>query len=125
MIFDFIWSYKKHLISKEQLLLPKELGGMGVVNVRLKIKAQRIKFITRLLNSEGDGLCKSLAEYFLGIYKYLNINIHILKCKIINRKENFKSIPNIYLEMLVALTDLDLSRDTESVQYCTNLFTIM
>ena len=29
MIFDFIWSYKKHLISKEQLQLPKELGGMG------------------------------------------------------------------------------------------------
>ena len=47
MIFDFIWSYKKHLISKEQLQLPKELGGMGIVNVRLKIKAQRIKFITR------------------------------------------------------------------------------
>ena len=46
MIFDFIWLYKKHLISKEQLQLPKELGGMGVVNVRLKIKAQRIKFIT-------------------------------------------------------------------------------
>ena len=89
---------------------------MEVVNVRLKIKAQRIKFKTRLLNSEGDGLWKSLADYFLGTYKNLNINTHILKCKIINRKENFKSIPNIYWEMLVAWTDLDLSRDTESVQ---------
>ena len=89
---------------------------MGVVNVRLKIKAQRIKFITRLLNSEGDGLWKSLAEYFLSTYKNLNINTHILKRKIINRKENFKSIPNIYLEMLVAWTYLELSRDTESVQ---------
>ena len=116
MIFDFIWSYKKHLISKEQLQLPKELGGMGVVNVRSKIKAQRIKFITRLLNSEGEGAWKSLAEYFLGKYRNLNINTHILKCKIINRKANFKSIPNIYREMLIAWTDLDLSRDTESVQ---------
>ena len=69
MIFDFIWSHKKHLISKEQLQLPKELGGMGVVNVRLKIKAQRIKFIIRLLNAEGVGSWKSLAEYFLGKYK--------------------------------------------------------
>ena len=34
MIFDFIWSYIKHLISKEQLQLPKELG------VQVKIKAQ-------------------------------------------------------------------------------------
>ena len=89
---------------------------MGVVNVRLKTKAQRIKFITRLLNAEGEGSWKSLAEHFLGKYKYLNINTHILECKIINKKENFKSIPNIYLKMLIAWTDLDLSRDTESVQ---------
>ena len=105
MIFDFIWSYKKHL------QLPKELGGMGVVNVRSKIKAQRIKFITRLLNSEGGGgggAWKSLAEFFLGQYRNLNINTHILKYKIINRKANFKSIPNIYREMLIAWTDLDL-----------------
>ena len=89
---------------------------MGVVNVRLKIKAQRIKFITRLLNSKKERSWKSLAEYFLGKYKNLNINTHILKCKIINTKENFKSIQNIYREMLIAWTDLDLSRDKESVQ---------
>ena len=65
---------------------------MGVVNVRLKIKAQRIKFITRLLNYEGDGLWKSLAEYFLGTYKNLNINTHILKCKIINLPGNVSSL---------------------------------
>ena len=94
---------------------------MEVVNVRLKIKAQRIKFITRLLNSEGDGSWKSLAEYFLGKSKNLNINTHILKCKIINRKENFKSIPNIYREMLIAWTDLDLSRDTESIPLHSNV----
>ena len=89
---------------------------MGVVNVRSKIKAQRIKFITRLLNSEGEGTWKSLAEYFLGKYKNINISTHILKCKIINRKENFKSILNIYWEMLIAWPDLDLSCNTESVQ---------
>ena len=116
MMSDFIWSYKKHLISREQLQLPKELGGLGVVNVRLKIKAQRVKFITRLLNLEGDGLWKSLAEYLLGKYKNLNIDTHVLKCKIINRRENFKSMPNIYREMLIAWTDLDLIRHTESVQ---------
>ena len=44
--------------------------------------------------------------------KKLNINTHILKCKIIN----FNSIPHISREMLLAWTDLDLSRDPESVQ---------
>ena len=103
-------------MSREQLQLPKELGGLGVVNVRLKIKAQRIKFITRLLNLEGDGLWKSLAEYFLGKYKKFNIDTHVLKCKIINRREIFKLMPNIYREMLIAWTDLNLIRHTESVQ---------
>ena len=55
IIFDFIWSNRKHFISKEQIQLPKELGGLGVVNVRLKIKTQWIKFISRLLSFEGEG----------------------------------------------------------------------
>ena len=37
-----------YYLPVKQLRLPKELGGMGVVNVPLKIKAQIIKFITRL-----------------------------------------------------------------------------
>ena len=116
IISDFFWYHKKHLISREQLQLPKELGGLGVVNVRLKIKAQRVKFITRLLSGDGDGLWKSLAEHFIGKYKYYNINTDILKCKIINRKVHFKAMPNIYREMLQAWSDLDLTRCTESVQ---------
>ena len=116
IISDFFWYHKKHLISREQLQLPKELGGLGVVNVRLKIKAQRVKFITRLLSRDGDGLWKSLAEHFIGKYKYYNINTDILKCKIINRKVHFKTMPSIYREMLKAWSDLDLTRCTESVQ---------
>ena len=30
IIFDFIWSYRKPFISKEQIQLPKELGGFGL-----------------------------------------------------------------------------------------------
>ena len=66
IIFDFIWSYRKHFISKEQIQLPKELGGLGVVNVRLKVKAQRIKYISRLSSFEGERNWKALADYFLG-----------------------------------------------------------
>ena len=62
MIFDFIWNYRKHFISKEQIQLPKDLGGLGVVNVRLKIKAQRIKFISRLLSFERGGKLESTSR---------------------------------------------------------------
>ena len=71
IIFDFIWNYKKHFISKEQIELPKEVGSLGVVNIRQNIKAQRIKFISRLLSFEGEGNWKALADHFLGQYKKL------------------------------------------------------
>ena len=50
------------------------------VNVRLKIKALRVKFITIILSGDGDGLWKSMPEHFIGKYKYYNINTDILKC---------------------------------------------
>ena len=114
IIFNFIWSYRKHLISKEQIQLPKELGGLGVVNVRLKIKAQRIKFISRLLSFEGEGNWKALADYFLGQYKQFNLDLNILKCNIENTPNNFKTMPNIYKEMLLAWADIDITHNTDS-----------
>ena len=75
-------------MSKEQIQLPKELGGLGVVNVRLKIKAQRIKFINILLSFEVEGNWKALADYFLGQYKYFNLDLNILKCNIENKLQN-------------------------------------
>ena len=62
---------KKHFISKEQIQLPKKVGSLGVVNIRQNIKAQRIKFISRLLSFEGEGNWKALADHFLGQYKKL------------------------------------------------------
>ena len=116
IIFDFIWSYRKHFISKEQIQLPKELGGLGVVNVRLKIKEQRIKFISRLLSFEGEGNWKALADYFLGQYKQFNLDLNILKCNIENKPNNFKKMPNIYKEMLLAWADIDITHNTDSYQ---------
>ena len=55
----------QHFISKEQIQLPKELGDLRVVNIRQRIKAQKIQFISRLC-FEGQGNCKALADHFLG-----------------------------------------------------------
>ena len=56
LISDCVLSYKKYLISREQLQLLDELSGLEVVNVWLKIKVKKI--LSTLLNLEWDGLCK-------------------------------------------------------------------
>ena len=120
LISDFIWSKGRHLISREQLQLPKELGGLGVVNIRQKIKAQRIKYITRFLSLEGEGTWKILAEHFMGQYKNLNLKVNVLKCKVKKNKCHFLNMPNIYRECLLAWTDLDITREISSVQQILN-----
>ena len=61
------------------------------VNILFEIKAQIIKFISRLLSF----------DHFFGQYKNFNIDRIVLKCKIINKPSNFKSMPNIYKELLL------------------------
>ena len=51
---------------------------MEIVNIRLKIKALRIKCISRLLSLEGEGNWKALADHFLGQYKNFNIDRNVL-----------------------------------------------
>ena len=89
---------------------------MGVVNIWKKIKAQRIKLLSRLLRCEGEGNWKVLADNVLGQYKNFNIQIKVLKCNIINKPSNFKSMPNIYKEMLLAWADMDITHKTDSYQ---------
>ena len=48
--FYCIWSYSKRFKSIGQVQLPEELGWLGV---RLKIKEQRLNFISRL-SFEGN-----------------------------------------------------------------------
>ena len=67
-----IWNCRENKLNKliklfstlfgaiENVLYEMNKFNLGVVNIRLKIKAQIIRFISRLLN------WKALADYFLG-----------------------------------------------------------
>jgi hypothetical protein len=61
-----IEKFKYHMIKWENVCLPKEFGGAGVVNTKLFNKALILKWVWRLLNCEEEDVCCQLlrAKYF-------------------------------------------------------------
>jgi hypothetical protein len=64
-IIDFIWNYKTHYITKEDLYKAKEKGGMGLPNP-LMIKTSNIINRFKSLNSEPNMPWESLYIYWFG-----------------------------------------------------------
>jgi hypothetical protein len=54
LFYDNLWDGKKTRVKKEICILPKKLGGISMIDVRLALKVQNIKWIKRLLLAEGD-----------------------------------------------------------------------
>ena len=65
LIFDFVWNKKQHLVSKNTLIKPVELGGMKMISIFDFAKTVQIMFIKRLLN-QIDANWKCLSEYLMG-----------------------------------------------------------
>ena len=45
IIFNFVWSNRKHLVSKEVLILPVPLGGLKMISTKAIINTVQITFI--------------------------------------------------------------------------------
>ena len=46
-----MWSNQKHLVSKETLILPSELGGLKMPSVKYTIESAKIMWIKLLCNT--------------------------------------------------------------------------
>ena len=51
LFINFVWSNRKHLVTKGTLILPSELGGMKMPSVKYTIETAKIMWIKRLCNT--------------------------------------------------------------------------
>ena len=82
MITNFIWSDRKHLISKNVLIQPIEFGGLKMVTAKNVLDTSKIMWIKRLSNNIDDKW-KILAKNLMG----LNIKNIFKKRKYILQKK--------------------------------------
>ena len=66
MLTSFIWSDRKHLISKNILIQPVEFGGLKMVTAKNILDTSKIMWIKRLSNNI-DAKRKILAKNLMGL----------------------------------------------------------
>ena len=54
ILYDFLWDGKKSRIRKEICVLPRTMGGIGMIDLRVALKVQRIKWIRRILKADEN-----------------------------------------------------------------------
>ena len=99
---DFLWNYKKHLVNEDVIKQRLDEGGLGLVDVSLKVKAQRIKYISRLIMPGFSYKWQVLADYFIGLYRGSCMGRVILKSHIFPYAANIANMPAIYKECIKA-----------------------
>ena len=93
MLYDFAWENKRHLISKDTLILTYELGDFKMVSVKCLVDTVKIMFVKRLCNGV-DAKWKVVAQELMGIH--LN---NICERRLIqSMKQNIKT--EFYLDLL-------------------------
>ena len=65
-IYNFFWSYKRHLVNKDILALPVQQGGFNIPRIETKIQSLRLNTLRRLLSAE-DAHWKHFITYFFRI----------------------------------------------------------
>ena len=65
ILFNFLWSGKKCKIKKEICFLPKEEGGLNMVDIKTLIKVKRVQWIIRCLKDHSGQPWSKLIENYL------------------------------------------------------------
>ena len=54
ILYEYLWDGKKNKVRKDVCVLPRKMGGLGMVDLRLALKVQKIKWIRRILCSDEN-----------------------------------------------------------------------
>ena len=68
LFFNFLWSIRKHGISKKVVIQPIEFAGIKMIIIESMIKSFEILWFKRLFNNV-DAKWKHLSWYLLGVSK--------------------------------------------------------
>ena len=110
-IFNFLWN-KTDRIKRNTLIGNVSEGGIGVVDIYLKIKAIKASWIQRISN-------KGVINYYVTSFcKPYNVNINYLLKTTEKRCEYFKIVPNLpifYKEIFTCFNECKRSIDVENL----------
>ena len=108
---DFLWNSKRPQISLEKLQQPKNLGGLALVNFRVKDDALKVAWLQIL---ENDDFAKSCAMKTLKV----KIGSNIWRCNL--NKSDIKSVfqPSFWRDVLLAWSKINYNYPSTQEEIC-------
>ena len=126
ILFNFLWSGKNVKMKKEICFLPRDLGGLNIVNIETLIKVKRIQWVIRCLKeTTGQPWAKLIENYLRCLDNDFNIDFFALK--VTDSADSVKkvNIPDFYKECILSFQELlrtaSIRHDNEIV-WCNDKF---
>ena len=107
ILFEFLWAGKNIKINREICYLPRDLGGIGMVDLDKVIKVKRVNWIIRFLK-EGSGQSWSrLIENYIRCLDN-SFDIEFFSLKVTDSSDLIKAakIPAFYKECILSFQEL-------------------
>ena len=107
IIFNFLWSGKDFKIKKDICFLPRDLGGLNMLNLEIVIKVKRINWIIRFLKEDkGQPWSKLIESYMRCLDNHFDIEFFCLKVTDATDLVQSARIPAFYKECIIAFQEL-------------------
>ena len=106
IIWDFVWEWKTRFVSANVCYLPKSLGGLGLPNYDLIVKASRVKMVIDIMNDELSWNIIARRHFSFLDRKFDICNFALLvdnSTELIDRSD----IPEYYKSCLLAFQELN------------------
>ncbi len=105
IMWSFIWDGKPNRVSRAVCCLPKEKGGMGMVNLRNFIKSKQVKSLYNVVNSDLDKW-NAIGKYWLtSLDSKFDSEYFLCTCSNINGL-NRNKMSNYYENLLTSWVEL-------------------
>ena len=122
--YEFLWGGKRPLMKKEICILPRHQGGLGMIDLRIAIKAQRIKWMKRILLSSKDEKWACIpTESFKCLDTKFGIDLFAVRvsdsCNLLDKTQ----CPFFYKKVLLNMQELKRKRQATSqsqIVWCNN-----
>ena len=126
VIWKFLWSGKDIKFSRDICHMPRSLGGLGLVDIKILIKVKRINWVIRVLKQiDNQSWSKLIENYLRCLDSQFRVKFFALKVTDSTDLINRAQIPAFYKECLIFFQELcKIAKvsETEEIIWCNNKY---
>ena len=126
ILFDFLWSGKRYNINKAICNLPRQMGGLNIVDMQTLIKVKRVQWVIRTLKEQtGQNWAKLIENHLRCLDNVFKIEFFTLKVTDSADLITYQNIPIFYKECISYFQEMirkGKCESTDSIIWCNDKY---